>query len=172
MDDKIIKEALSYSLGADLHEEWRLTRKRKDGTFEPRMKKSKDEAWTTAHGTDDVDIANTSFADLPSNWQEENLLAAKVVIELVYDKVIAEEEITVKEREKMAAKVHEEWLKRNGSWAEEKLKVPYEQLPEVEKEKDRVQLVPAIAKVKAYKNGEIDIDSLCEQYGIEKGRAI
>ena len=70
------------------------------------------------------------------------------------------------------AKVHEEWLKRNGSWAEEKLKVPYEQLPEVEKEKDRVQLVPAIAKVKAYKNGEIDIDSLCEQYGIEKGRAI
>lgn len=35
MDDKIIKNALSYALGADLHEAWRAPRKRADGTFEP-----------------------------------------------------------------------------------------------------------------------------------------
>jgi hypothetical protein len=53
------------------------------------MKKSKDEEWTKKHGTDDVDIANTSFADLPSNWKYENLEAAKVAIDLVFDKVVA-----------------------------------------------------------------------------------
>ena len=43
MDDIVIKNALSYSLGSDLHEAWRLTRKKEDGIYEPRIKKSKDE---------------------------------------------------------------------------------------------------------------------------------
>ena len=30
MDDKIIKNALSYALGSDLHEAWRAPRKRDD----------------------------------------------------------------------------------------------------------------------------------------------
>ena len=38
MNDNIIKEALSYALGSDLHEAWRAPRKLADGTYEPRMK--------------------------------------------------------------------------------------------------------------------------------------
>jgi hypothetical protein len=35
-----------------------------------------------------VDIANTKFEDLPRNWQRENIEAAKVAVELVYQKVV------------------------------------------------------------------------------------
>ena len=78
MDDSVIKNALSYELGSDLHEAWRETRKREDGSFEPRMKQSTDEDWNAMHGTDQVDIANCTFQELPSNWQYENLEAARV----------------------------------------------------------------------------------------------
>lgn len=77
MSNELVKDALSYALGADLHEAWRAPRKLADGGFEPRIKKSKDEAWNLLHGTDLVDIANHSFEELPSNWQYENLEAAR-----------------------------------------------------------------------------------------------
>ena len=171
MDDKIIKTSLSYALGSDLHEAWRAPRKKEDGTFEPRIKKSKDEGWNESHGTDEVDIANCSFEELPSNWQYENLEAARVAIELVYDKTIADEPITQEEIEQMAATIHEEWLKRNTwvtdpNYGDPKLAVPYAELSEEEKTKDRAQLGPAHEKVRAYMNGLIDIASICKQYGI------
>ena len=174
MDDTVIKNALSYSLGSDLHEGWRQPRKREDGTYEPRMKKSKDEAWNLAHGTDDVDIANCTFDQLPSNWQYENLEAARVAIELVYDKTMAGETFTPEEVESMASKIHDAWLERN-SWVYDpqygnpKLAVPYASLEEEEKAKDRVQLIPAQEKVNAYKNGLIDITALCAQYKLPTG---
>ena len=171
MNDKIVKDALSYSLGSDLHEAWRATRKKDDGTFEPRIKKSKDEAWNASHGTDEVDIANCSFEELPSNWQYENLEAARVAIEQVYDKTMAEEHITSEELEQMGSNIHDEWLKRN-SWVydpkdgDPKLAVPYEQLSKEEQDKDKAQIGPAQKKVLDYMNGLIDIDVICEQYGI------
>ena len=148
MDDKVVKEALSYALGSDLHEAWRAPRKKEDGTFEPRMKKSKDEAWNASHGTDDVDIANCSFAELPANWQYENLEAARVAIELVYDKVMAGEPIAPEELEEMASTIHEEWLKRNSwvfdpNYGDPKLAVPYAQLSKEEQDKDKAQVGPA-----------------------------
>lgn len=51
-----------------MHEVWRNSRKREDGTYESRIKKSKDEEWNLAYGTDEVDIANCTFEELPSNW--------------------------------------------------------------------------------------------------------
>lgn len=44
MDNETIKEALSYSLGSDMHEVWRNSRKREDATLEElaRMKKEKE----------------------------------------------------------------------------------------------------------------------------------
>lgn len=171
MDDKIVKEALSYALGSDLHEAWRAQRKGEDGTFEPRIKKSKDEAWNAAHGTDEVDIANCSFDELPSNWQYENLEAARVAIEQVYDKTMAGEPITHEELEQMGANIHNEWLQRNSwvfdpNYGDPKLAVPYEQLSKEEKDKDKAQVGPAQAKVQTYLNGLINIDSICEQYNI------
>ena len=113
MNDELVKNALSYALGSDLHEAWRAPRKKEDGTYEPRIKKSKDQMWNEIHGTDEVDIANCSFDQLPSNWQYENLEAARVAIELVYDKVLSGEQFTKNEIEEMANVIHNEWLKRN-----------------------------------------------------------
>ena len=170
-NNDLIREALSYSLGSDLHEAWRAPRKLDDGTFEPRMKKSKDEEWNKIHGTDEVDIANCAFEDLPSNWQYENLEAAKVAIDLAYNKTMDGEEITPEELEQMGSVIHDEWLKRNN-WVFDPndgnpaLAVPYEQLTPEEQDKDKVQIGAAQAKVQAYMNGMINIDDLCEQYGI------
>lgn len=173
MDDVIIKNALSYSLGSDLHEAWRAPRKRVDGTYEPRLKKSKDEQWNIAHNTDEVDIANCSFEQLPSNWQYENLEAARVAIELVYDKTVAGEEFTQEEIQKMAATIHDEWLKRNDwvfnpEYGDPKLAVPYEELSKEEQDKDIAQLAPAQAKVVAFLKGSLDIEQICEQYNLPK----
>ena len=173
MSDELIKTALSYSLGSDLHEAWRAPRKLEDGTYEPRMKKSKDEEWNAAHGTDDVDIANCSFDELPSNWQYENLEAAKVVIGLVYDKAKTGEPISPEETEQFAAIIHDEWLKRNDwvydpEYGNPTLAVPYEQLPAEEKEKDILQLGPGIDKVHAYVDGTIDINEICEKFNLSE----
>lgn len=172
MNDEIIKNALSYALGSDLHEAWRAPRKKEDGTFEPRIKKSKDETWNTNHGTDEVDIANCSFEQLPSNWQYENLEAARVAIELVYDKVIANEQITPEELEQMGATIHEKWLERNAwvydpNYGDPKLAVPYEQLSKEMQDKDKAQINPAQKIVQDYMNGLIDVESICNQYGIK-----
>lgn len=143
------KEYFIQKMGSYLHEEWRKTRLTEDWTYEPRMKKSKDAEWTEKHGTDDVDIANTKFEDLPSNWQYENLEAAKVAVELVYEKVASGEEITPEMIEEMSSVVHEKWLERND-WVYDKeywnpvLAQPYADLPEEEKAKDRVQIEAAI----------------------------
>lgn len=171
MDDTIVKNALSYALGSDLHEAWREPRKKEDGTYEPRIKKSKDEAWNASHGTDEVDIANCSFEQLPSNWQYENLEAARVAIELVYDKTVSGTPFTVEEIEEMASVIHDEWLKRNdwvfnAEYGDPKLAVPYAQLSTEEQDKDKAQLWPAQAKVQAYVNGLINVEEICAQYGL------
>ena len=171
MDNTVIKNALSYALGSDLHEAWRAPRKQADGTFEPRIKKSKDEAWNASHGTDEVDIANCTFEQLPSNWQYENLEAARVAIEMVFDKTMSGEQISYEESEEMASTIHNEWLKRNDwvfdpNYGDPKLAVSFAQLSLEEQEKDRAQLGPAQAKVQAYMNGKIDVEAICEQYGL------
>ena len=154
--EEMAKAYFAESMGSDLHEEWRKSRLREDWTYEPRWKKSKDAEWIQSHGTDDVDIANTTFADLPSNWKYENLEAAKVAIELVFDKVVKWEEITGEDIESMASVVHEKWLERND-WVFDKeygnpiLAQEYAKLPEEEKEKDRVQVRQAIQKIKSRK---------------------
>lgn len=167
----MIKEALSYSMGADLHEAWRQTRRKEDGTYEPRMKKSKDERWNKEHGTDDVDIANLTFEELPSNWQYENLEAARVAIDKAYSFAIEPDEISKTVIENLSSDVHEAWLKRNEwvydpEYGNPDQAKPYKELSEEEKAKDRVQIMQAIEKVKAFKRGEIDIDKIKEQYGL------
>ena len=171
-NNELVKEALSYALGSDLHEAWRAPRKLEDGSYEPRIKKSKDEEWNATHGTDEVDIANCTFQELPSNWQYENLEAAKVAINLVFDKTMAGEKLSQVEIEELSAVIHDEWLKRNDwvfdpNYGNPAQAVSYEELSEEEKAKDRAQLEPAIMKVQDYKDGLIDINELCETYHLE-----
>jgi hypothetical protein len=61
-----------------------------------------------------VDIANTKFEDLPSNRKYENFEAAKVAVDLVYEKIVNKEKIDSEMIEEMSKIVHEKWLKRNG----------------------------------------------------------
>ncbi len=150
-----LKRKLSLSMASDLHEAWRKTRLRKDGTFEPRMKKTKDQAWIEKHGTNEVDIANCTFEELPSDWQYENLEAAKVAVNEVFDDVMTGKEISHDRIEEMSSRVHDAWLGRN-SWVYDPeygnpvLAKPYEELPEEEKAKDREQINQAKAKVENY----------------------
>ncbi len=171
MKKKRAKKLLSYAMGSDLHEAWRAGRKKEDGTFEPRIKKTKDKAYIEAHeGKNEVDIANLSFEELPSDWQYENLEAAKVAIDLVFDMIMGGVELTKEMIEDMSSTVHEEWLKRN-EWVyspedgDPNLAKPYAELIPEEKAKDRIQIRQAMEKVMRYKIGEISLYELNVKYG-------
>ena len=145
---KIIKMVASI-----FHEEWRKNRLQNDSKYEPMIEKSEDKERNNKYWTDLVDIANTKFEDLPSNWQYENLKVARVVIDLVYDKIVAGEEITPEMVEEMSSVVHEAWMKRKKKKKENRphLFVPYSELPEEEKAKDRDQILQAIEIIKSEK---------------------
>ena len=139
------KQQMVTELGSLLHDEWRAPRKIEDGTFEPRVKKTKDEAWRAAHGgAEEVDIANTSFAELPTDWQGENRAAAEVAMDEVFRAVEGGRDLDDSFIEEASASVHDKWLERNGAWAPEDQKKPFGELAEEEKEKDRVQVRKAI----------------------------
>ena len=80
-----------------------------------------------------VDILNTSYDQLPPKWQAENKAQAESAISLVAKDM----EGAMGNIEGLAAKVHEQWLSRNSWAANGALGVPYNELPEEEKQKDR-----------------------------------
>ena len=155
---EMAKAYFAESLWADLHEEWRKgyaakpENRDENWVVKPRIKKTKDEAWIKEHGTDEVDIYYTPFKDLPSDKKWDNLAAAKEAIDLVFDTVMGWE-ITQERIEEISSIVHENRMKRN-SWEKDtrpELFVPYSELPEEEKAKDRAQVLQAIAKIKSGK---------------------
>ena len=145
------KQQMVTELGSLLHDEWRAPRKQEDGSFEPRIKKTKDESWKAAYGAEEVDIANTSFAELPADWQGENRAAAEVAMNAVFQ--AAESGRTLDESfvEEASTTVHDTWLERNGEWAPAEQKKSFGELAEKEKEKDRVQVRKAIGIFEANK---------------------
>lgn len=138
------KQQMITELGSLLHDEWRAPRKKEDGSFEPRVKKTKDEVWVKDHGADEVDIANTSFAELPTDWQEENRVAAEVAMNEVFKTAEGGRALDGAFVEEASAVVHEKWIERNGEWAPAEQKKPFKELSEEEKEKDRAQIRKAI----------------------------
>lgn len=71
----------------------------------------------------------------------------------------------------MASLVHNAWLQRNEwvfdpNYGNPSQAVPYEQLSEEEKAKDRNQVLAGINKVQSYLRGEINIDSVINEYNI------
>ena len=127
------------------HEKWREAR-----LYKSMIEKSEDKEWNMKHWTEVVDIANTEFEDLPSNRKHENFEAAKVVVDLVYDKVVNWEEVDSEMIEGMSKIVHEKWLERNWvQWSFENQRVDYVNLSEEEKAKDRIQVELAVQIVKS-----------------------
>ena len=115
------------------------------------IEKSEDEARIKEHWTDIVDIANTDFEDLPDNWKYENIEAAKVAVDLVYEKILNSENFSIEMIEEMSKIVHEKRLERNwiaGSFEDQR--VSYKDLSEEEKEKDRLQIEIAIEIIKSF----------------------
>ena len=145
-------DQISQKLWTQFHEEWRNSRLQSDWKYEPRVEKTTDKTWILQHNWNaEVDIANTKFEDLPSDRKYENLEAAKVVVWLVFDKVLDWVKITPEMIEEMSEIIHNKWLERNWvEWSFEYQRVDYQQLSEEEKAKDRNQLLQAIEIVKKY----------------------
>lgn len=136
------REKQCQELAGDFHDEWRESRRVEYGDFfEPRIKPTTDAEWVKEHGTDQVDIANTKYEDLPRDWQAENRAAAEAAFDAISKAKTVEE---------AASMIHDAWLERNGEWAEEHQKVPYSELSEEEKEKDRAQALAALEKSSQY----------------------
>lgn len=121
---EILKESSDpvHQFASAAHEQWRKN-------FDPtgtkqRIKKNSD-------GTEG-DI-NVSFEKLHPDWQKENLAAGKAALDAV-NKFPNDEEAA-------AEQIHNEWMKRNpkGDWNAAQ-HVPYEDLSDEEKEKDRVHV--------------------------------
>ncbi len=113
------------------HEDWRTSRKFENGLYEPRVKKVKD-----GHGGFiEVDIANTHFDALPVEWQRNNRAYATLTVAAIMQ--VEKENGTVDSIERAAAVFHEKWIRFNSGSAAEALHVPFADLPEDEKEKDR-----------------------------------
>jgi hypothetical protein len=120
------------------HDAWRAPRKLPDGAYEPRAKTTTDPAWIKKHGTDQVDIANTRYRDLPADWMRENQESARIGVQLVDEARTGGVDVRSERfMEEASSVVHDKWLVRNRDWAPEEQRRPYELLSEAEKEKDR-----------------------------------
>ena len=110
---------------------------------------------TTVHNYNEVD--SLSYEQLPKERKNENIIAAKLALDLVYDDFFnntSKDEITFsKEKiEKYAEIIHQERIKRKEKknakkWRETQIK-PYDKLTEDEKQKDRDQVLLAINLLK------------------------
>ncbi len=143
-----LEENITNSVAESLHELWRKTRLKEDGTYEPRWKSIADIQFMVKLDKNnlppnvrmgkmgyEIDIANSSYNQLSFDWQRENYEAARVVAGLVIrDK---KEHLSIN---KIGEEIHNEWLKRN-QWAKDDpvLSLPFEKLPEEEKVKDLQQ---------------------------------
>ncbi len=138
------RDAAILLVAGQAHDDWRAEWRRQNGD-KPRIKKTTDAAWSATHaGASELDIAATAYVDLPADWQRENKLGAEVVVDEVLKAVSNGQMLGDDFIEKASAVVHMSWLERNSSWAAPELKVPYGDLPEGEKEKDRLFVRRAI----------------------------
>jgi len=113
-------QALIESVATALHEAWRELCLGED---------PKASRFSRLPDGDAVDILQTSFEHLPLSLQGENLQAARHILLFLESHPGAPLEVA-------AAEVHQAWLSRHPD-ADEALRVPYPQLAESEKNKDR-----------------------------------
>ncbi|MGV9778944.1 hypothetical protein [Streptosporangium sp. NPDC003464] len=130
-----------------LHDRWRAPRRLDGGGYEPRIKTTTDRAWAKRHGTDRVDIANIDYKRLPRDWRQENRDSADVAVRLVRDGEKRGADLgSEKFMEEASEEVHKEWLRRNGERAPAEQRLPYRELTELEKEKDREVVRAALGR--------------------------
>ena len=84
-----------------------------------------------------IDILNMNFDELPDDWAHENRATARVACTQVLYGIRRKRIFSGHYIERISAIVHNAWIKRNYHRAKKELLVPYENLSEHEKEKDR-----------------------------------
>ncbi len=146
---------LTQDIAFVLHEQWRETRKKEDGSYEPRWKKIKGANFVASLDEKDlpsylrksvdgyeIDIANAGYTQLSPDWQQENKAAAEVVAKIIE----AGKELS---RNEIGDIIHNAWLERNP-WAKDgELGVPFAQLSKEEQNKDIAQYEIALTMSKA-----------------------
>ncbi|TAN58365.1 hypothetical protein EPN15_01385 [Patescibacteria group bacterium] len=139
----------SANIASQFHDEWRQSRWRKKTEIMNRVKRTNDHEWSKKNNGDtEVDIANTSYEDLPSDWQAENKASAEVAITEVEAAIRDGRELDNAFIKEVSSTLHDKWLERNGRWAPPEQNKPYAELTDEEKEKDRVIIRKAIEAVK------------------------
>lgn len=142
----VTTETAAIEIAADeLHKQWRDAYQAQNGADAARWKPMKPASldWVAQKGDvpvealrdgekgKEINIAALPNSLLPPQFSGENTASAAGAIKAIRENKSAD-------IDQLAAIVHEQWLERNGSWAAEELKKPYAELPEAEKEKDRI----------------------------------
>lgn len=143
---------LSASAG---HEDWKRDFKEKaraKGEAETRPKATKPEERERWGET--VDIANLNYEQLPPSWQGENRASGEAAATLVLTAASEGKALDEGFIEEASAKIHDAWLVRNALYAPPEQKLPYEELSEDQKEKDRIFVRSAI---KAYEENPLEV---------------
>ncbi|CAF0797446.1 unnamed protein product [Didymodactylos carnosus] len=83
-----------------------------------------------------VDILNMDYSELPIDWQNENRATATAGFDIVIQTLQHGENIDTV-IEELAGQIHELWISRNNSTINQELQKPYQELGDIEKEKDR-----------------------------------
>lgn len=84
-----------------------------------------------------VDILNMNYDELPADWAYENRATAQVACKQVLFGVKMKKIFDRNFIEKLSKNIHNEWIKRNQYRTKKNLLLSYENLPDIEKEKDR-----------------------------------
>jgi len=135
-------EALAVEKVARAHHKDSMeTWKREHHPSDPKMRPTTDAAWSATHGgAGEVDIAHTEWDDLPSDWKDTT--SAQIAVREVMNAGGAELDNAFTDR--VAEMIHVAWLERKGGTATAEQREAYQQLSQIEKEKDRLFVELAI----------------------------
>lgn len=90
-----------------------------------------------------VDILNMKYEELPADWSYENRATARVACREVLRGLREQRIFNADFIENVSQRIHMKWMKRNKHRTHKQLLIPYENLPEIEKDKDRRAIVIA-----------------------------
>lgn len=122
------------TLSALIHDKWRQSLISKGET---RFETTSDEKWITKNNTSEVDLVNSRYEDLPSDRQKESAASAQIAIDEINKAKKSSEELDAAFIEKVSELIHAQWLARNSDSKFSYQDLPYDELSEDEKDKDR-----------------------------------
>lgn len=112
------------------HVDWTKTLEDEDGYPIPVMRITTDTSWITDHGTEQVDVANTSYAKLPADHKIEFQESAEDVLGII-DAMGGAVDLSRDETyQAVGETLHRGWLKRNQDRATETERLPFSKLPD------------------------------------------